>query len=211
MHVYVKQTGREMKNDTWDTYCSWVAALINNSMWSPEEKSVLQVSYSEVKQSKDTISYFSDDSRLSTTVQAWQVINMWKVSSWCRLSIAMWACMSPDSLRWPGLMPAGNTFLHDWLKQVFILSTSGVRPLKLKKVFPETFLSFITSSVTDFNSVSPFQMLFLTMVSLTYCFFFSLRISENHGIWQRCGRPEPQITNAECILRIKPLTRSSGI
>jgi len=89
MHVYVKQTGREMKNDTWDTHCSWVAALINNSMWSPEERSVLQVSYSKVNRSKGTISYFSDDSGLSTTLRDWQVINMWSVSSWCRLSIAV--------------------------------------------------------------------------------------------------------------------------
>ncbi len=201
MHVYVKQTGREMKNDTWDTYCSWVAALINNSMWSPEEKSVLQVSYSKVKRSKDTISYFSDDSRLSTTVQDWQVINMWKVSSWCRHCNVSMHVTWLSEVTW---INASWQHILTWLieTQVFILSTSGVRPLKLKKVFPETFLSFITSSVTDFDPVPPFQMLFLSRVSLTYCIFFSVRISENHGIWQRCVRPEPQITNAECILRI---------
>lgn len=78
------------RNEKWHLrHCSWVAALINNSKWSPEEKSVLQVSYSKVKRSKGTISYFSDDSCLSTTVRDWQVINMWSVSSWCRLSIAM--------------------------------------------------------------------------------------------------------------------------
>lgn len=122
MCPYVKQTRRGMKNDMRDMHCRWVAALINNSMWSLEEKSVLQVSYSKVNRSKDTISYFSNDSHLSTAVRNWQEIRMMGVIQMSTMQGYVWRHVTCVYREWPGLMPAGKTFLHDWWENKHLFS-----------------------------------------------------------------------------------------
>lgn len=57
-------------------------------------------------------------SQMTLACQRQSGTDRWLICEVCHLDAdypLLWAVVSTDSLRWPGLMPAGNT-LHDWLK-----------------------------------------------------------------------------------------------
>lgn len=132
MHVYVKQTGREMKNDTWDTAAEWQHSSIILS--DLQRKRVccrcLTVKWSEAKAPYHI-------SQMTLACQRRSGTDRWLICEVCHLDAdypLLWAAVSPDSLRWPGLMPAGNTFLLTvWNTGVYLQHQWSILPPKLKK------------------------------------------------------------------------------